>query len=69
MKEDYCKSNACIVTWDDTALEMMEKEMHPKNGLFWGKPQVVRLKWRCTGMPTSVKKHEYLTEYKVKDEQ
>jgi hypothetical protein len=69
MKENYCKSSAHVVVWDNTVLEMMKKKVRPKNGLFWGKPQVVQLKWKCTGTPTSVKKHDYLTEYKVKDRQ
>ncbi len=29
--------------------------------------QVVRLRWKCTGTPTAVNKHDYLTEYKVRD--
>jgi hypothetical protein len=37
------------------------------NGLFWGEPQVVRLRWKCTGTPTAVNKHDYWTEYKVRD--
>jgi hypothetical protein len=67
MKDDYSKSSTRIVTLDDTALEMMEKKVHTKNGLFWGKLQVVRLKWKCTGTPTTVNKHDYQMEYKVKD--
>jgi hypothetical protein len=67
MKVDYRESSTCIVAWDSTALEIQEKKEHPKNGLFWGKPQVVRLKWKCTGMPTTVKKHDYPTDYRVKD--
>jgi hypothetical protein len=67
MKEDYCKSRACIIAWGDTALETMEKKVCPKNGHSWGKPQVVGLKWKCTSMPTSVKKHDHPREYKVRD--
>jgi hypothetical protein len=37
-------ARAALAAWDNTALEMMEKKVHPKNGLFWGKPQVVQLK-------------------------
>ncbi len=53
--------------WDDTALKMQEKNVISKNGLYWGRPQVLRLKWKCTGTPTSCDKHNYLTEYRVKD--
>ena len=37
------------------------------NGLFWDEQQVVRLRWKCTGTPTAVKKHDYLMEYKLRD--
>jgi hypothetical protein len=67
MKEGYRKSSACVVAWDNTVLEMLEKKVHPKNGLFWDEPQVVRLKWKCTGTSTSVKKHVYPLEFKVRD--
>jgi hypothetical protein len=66
MKDDYHKSSAHVVPWDDTALEMYKK-VHPKNGLFWGKPQVVQIKWKYTGMPNAENKHDYLMEYRVKD--
>ena len=67
MGENYRKSSACVVAWDDTVLVMQNKKLCPKNGLFWGEPQVVRLRWKCTGTPTAVNKHDYLTEYRVKD--
>ena len=41
--------------------------MRPMNGLFWGEPQVMRLRWKCTCTPTAVNKHNYPTEYRVKD--
>ncbi len=28
---------------------------------------MVRLRWKCTGTPTAVNKHDYPTEYRVKD--
>ena len=67
MGEDYRESSACVVAWDDTALEMQRQNVRPLNGLFWGERQVVRLRWKCTGTPTAVKKHDYPTEYKVRD--
>ena len=42
---------------------MSDKNVLPKNDLYWGKPQVVRLKWKCTGTPTACNKHDYPTEY------
>jgi hypothetical protein len=41
--EDYRESNARVVAWDDTALEMQRQNVRPLNGLFWGERQVVRL--------------------------
>ena len=49
------------------ALEMQANNVRPMNGLFWGEPQVVRLRWKCTCTPTAVNKHNYPTEYRVKD--
>ena len=46
---------------------MQAKNVRPVNGLFWGEPQVVRLRWKCTCTPTAVNKHDYPTEYRVKD--
>ncbi len=62
---EYRESSARVVTWDDTALEMQQQNVHPLNGLFWGEPQVVQLRWKCTGTPTRVNKHDYPTTYKV----
>ena len=45
---EYRKSSSRVVAWDNTALEMQAKNVHPMNGLIWGKPQVVRLKWKGT---------------------
>jgi len=67
MGAEYRESSSCIVAWDDTALAMQEKNVRPMNGLFWGEPQVARLRWKCTGTPTAVNKHDYPTEYKVRD--
>ena len=65
--KDYRESSARIVPWDDMALEMQRQNVHPLNGLFWGKRQVVRLRWKCMGTPTALIKHDYLTEYRVRD--
>jgi hypothetical protein len=69
MGAEYRERSSRVVAWDDTALEMQAKNLCPVNGLFWGEPQVVRLrwKWKCTGTPTVVNKHDYPTEYRVKD--
>ncbi len=69
MGTEYRESSTRLVAWDDTVLEMQAKNVHPVNGLFWGEPQVVRLRWKCTGTPTRVDKHDYPTEYRVKDKQ
>ena len=67
MGTEYRESSSCGVAWDDTALAMQAKNVRPVNGLFWGEPQVARLMWKCTGTPTAVNKHDYPTEYKVRD--
>jgi hypothetical protein len=40
MKDNYPKSCARIIAWDDAVQEMEVKKVHSKNGLFWGKLQV-----------------------------
>ena len=67
MGEEYRESSSRVVAWDDTALEMQAKNVRPVNGLFWGEPQVARLRWKCTGTPTAVSKHDYPTGYRVRD--
>jgi hypothetical protein len=63
----YRESSSRVVAWDDTVLAMQAKNVRPIDGLFWGEPQVARLMWKCTGTPTAVNKHDYPTEYKVRD--
>jgi hypothetical protein len=67
MGAEYRESSSRVVAWDDTALAMQAKNVRPVNGLFWGEPQVARLMWKCTGTPTAINKHNYPTEYKVRD--
>ena len=65
--KEYRECSARIIAWDDTVLEMQHKKVRPrKNGLFWGETLVVRLRWKCTGTPTHVDKHDYSAEYRVK---
>ena len=62
MGAEYRESSSCVIAWDDTALEMQAKNVRPVNGLFWDEPQVVRLRWKCTGTLTAVNKHNYPEE-------
>jgi len=45
----YSSSSHRAVAYDDIAQEMQDENVRLKNQLFWGAPQVVRLKWECTG--------------------
>jgi hypothetical protein len=40
---------------------MQAKKVHLKI-FFWGDPQVVQLRWKCTGTPTAINKQNYLTD-------
>jgi hypothetical protein len=65
--DEYRDSSHRVVAWDDLRMEMRDKNVRSKQGLFWGAPMVVHLNRKCTGTPTvSVK--DYPTSYKVKDE-
>ena len=43
-KKGYSASSHRAVTYNDIAQEMQEKKVRPKHKLFWGAPQVVRIK-------------------------
>jgi hypothetical protein len=66
MGEQYHKGHARIIAWDDTVQEMEGKKVYPKNGLYWGSPQVAHLKWKCTGSPIATNKLNYQALYWVK---
>ena len=61
MGENYLKSRAHSVARNNTVLEMQAKKVRLKI-FFWGDPQVVQLRWKCTGTPTTINKHDYLTD-------
>jgi hypothetical protein len=63
MKDNYHEGSACVIAWDDMVQEMEGKKVHPKHGLFWGKPQVVYLKWKCTGTFIVIDKLNYHMPY------
>ena len=52
----YKSSSHRAVAYDDIAQEMQDKNLRPENQHFWGAPQVVRLKWECTGAFVIVKR-------------
>jgi hypothetical protein len=58
----YSSSSHRAVAHDDIAQEMQSENVHPKNQLFGGAPQVVRLKWECTGTFLIVKR-DYEIDY------
>jgi hypothetical protein len=64
--DDYRDSSHRVVAWDDLRMEMRNKNVRSKQGLFWGAPMAVHLKWKCTGTPIVAVK-DYSTSYKVKD--
>ncbi len=59
MGQHYHEGSARVNAWEDTVQEMEGKKVYPKNGLYLGKPQVVHLKWKCTGTPIAVDKLDY----------
>ena len=62
MKNGYSASSHRAVAYDDVAQEIQEKKIRPEHKLFWGAPQVVRIKWECTGTRT-IFKRDYPIEY------
>jgi hypothetical protein len=62
LKEGYSPSSHRTIAYDDVAQEMQEKKIHPKHKLYLGAPQVVRIKWECTGTTTIIKQ-DYEIDY------
>jgi hypothetical protein len=58
----YSSSSHRAVAYDDIAQEMQDKNLRPENQHFWGAPQVVRLKWECTGTFVIIKR-DYEIDY------
>jgi len=66
LKNGYSASSHRAVAYDDVAQEIQEKKIRPEHKLFWGAPQVVRIKWECTGA-TTIFKRDYPIEYIIVD--
>ena len=62
MKDGYSASSHRAIAYDDVSQEMQEKKILPEHKLYWGAPQVVRLKWECTGTITIIKR-DYEIDY------
>jgi hypothetical protein len=62
LKNGYSTSSYRAVAYDDVAQEMQEKKVRPEHKLFGGAPQVVHIKWECTGA-TSIFKRDYPIDY------
>jgi hypothetical protein len=62
LNNGYSASSHRAVAYDDVAQEMQEKKVRPEHKLFWGAPQVVRIKWECTGATANFKR-DYKIDY------
>ena len=52
MGEDYSPSHVRVRAFDDVTQQMYKDKIEPDtNGLYWGDPQKVHLKSKCTGTP------------------
>lgn len=66
MGTDYSTTHTRVIAYDDVAQEMLEKKVISESKLYWGEPQVVRLKWECTGTH-KIFKGDYAIDYVVRD--
>jgi hypothetical protein len=66
LKNGYSASSHRAVAYDDVAQEMQAKKIRPEHKLFWGAPQVVRIKWECTGAIVIIKR-DYPIDYVIVD--
>jgi hypothetical protein len=52
MGSKYLESNLQVCMFDEVMQAILKEKMEPdSNGNYWGKPQEIHLKMRCTGMP------------------
>jgi hypothetical protein len=51
----YSEASHRAVAYGNVAQEMHKKKIRPERKLYWGAPQVVRLKWECTDVTTIIK--------------
>lgn len=66
MGTEYSTTHTRVIAYDDVAQEMLEKKVISESKLYWGEPQVVRLKWECTGTH-KIFKGDYAIDYVVRD--
>ncbi len=66
MGRDYSETNSRVIAYDDVAQEMIKNKVLPVSKLYWGEPQVVRLKWECTGTHR-IFKGDYAIDYVTRD--
>ena len=66
MGTDYSTTHTRVIAYDDVAQEMLEKKVISESKLYWGEPQVVRLKWECTGTH-KIFKGNYAIDYVMRD--
>ena len=67
LKDSYSPLSHCTVTYDNVTQEMKVKKVLPENKQFWGAPQVMRIKWECTGT-FSIIKRDYEIDYVIVDD-
>jgi len=66
LKDAYSLLSHHAVAYDDVVYEMKVKKVLPKNKQFWGAPQMMRIKWECTGT-FSIIKRDYEINFVVGD--
>ncbi len=66
MGRDYSETNCRVIAYNDVAQEMIENKVLPVSKLYWGEPQVVCLKWECTGTH-KIFKGDYAIDYVARD--
>ena len=66
LKNGNSASSHRAVTYNDVTQEIQEKKIRPEHKLFWGAPQVVHIKWECTGA-TTIFKRDYPIKYVIVD--
>jgi len=54
-----------IIAYNAVPQEIQEKKVHPDSKLYWGAPQVVCLKWECTGTTPTIHNYQVQLQHQL----
>ena len=66
MGSKFCESSSCVMAFNNSVQAMYRDKVTPDaEGQYWGAPQVIHLREKCTGTPV-INVYPYCTSFKIK---